>query len=105
MLVVRGLLSPAAHMAWTGLTSAALWSAAAQHWRRRSVGVLVLVYVIAVGLHTAWDSCDDDTAHAVLATVSLSLLVYTTHRMAGLSRTAGVSLPAATPVVAPAPHG
>ncbi|WP_258314554.1 PrsW family intramembrane metalloprotease [Streptomyces sp. Act143] len=105
LLVVRGLLSPAAHMAWTGLTSAALWSAAAHHWRRRSVGVLVLVYAVAVGLHTAWDSFDDDTAYAVLAAVSLSLLVYTTHRLAGLSRPKGVSLPAAAPAVAPAPHG
>ncbi|MFF5499796.1 PrsW family intramembrane metalloprotease [Streptomyces aquilus] len=105
LLVVRGLLSPAAHMAWTGLTSAALWSAAAQHWRRRSVGVLVLVYAIAVGLHTAWDSFDDDTVYAVLAAVSLSLLVYTTHRLAGLSRPQGVPLPTAVPPVAPASHG
>ncbi|WP_338704198.1 PrsW family intramembrane metalloprotease (plasmid) [Streptomyces sp. Q6] len=105
LLVVRGLLSPAAHMAWTGLTSAALWSAMAHHWQRRSVGVLVLVYAIAVGLHTAWDSFDDDTAYVVLAAVSLSLLVFTTHRLAGLSRSAGITLPAATSAVAPASHG
>ena len=104
LLVVRGLLSPAAHMAWTGLTSAALWSAAAHHWRRRSVGVLVLVYAVAVGLHTAWDSFDDDTAYAVLAAVSLSLLVFTTHRLAGLSRSSGISLPATASAVAPASH-
>ncbi|MFJ3673950.1 PrsW family intramembrane metalloprotease [Streptomyces sp. NPDC090106] len=92
LLVVRGLLSPAAHMAWTGLTSAALWSAASRHWNRRSLGVLVLVYAIAVGLHTAWDSFDDDTAYTVLAAVSLSLLVYTSHRLAGPSRARDVSL-------------
>jgi RsiW-degrading membrane proteinase PrsW (M82 family) len=105
LLVVRGLLSPAAHMAWTGLTIAALWSAAAHHWRRRSVGVLVLVYAIAVGLHTAWDSFDDDTAYAVLAAVSLSLLVFTAHRLAGQSRSPGISLPATASAVAPASHG
>ncbi|NUO45302.1 MAG: PrsW family intramembrane metalloprotease [Streptomyces sp.] len=105
LLVVRGLLSPAAHMAWTGLTSAALWSAAAHHWRRRSVGVLVLVYAVAVGLHTAWDSFDDDTAYAVLAAVSLSLLVFTTHRLAGLSRSPGISLPTPASAMAPTSHG
>ncbi|MBE8478306.1 PrsW family intramembrane metalloprotease [Streptomyces justiciae] len=104
LLVVRGLLSPAAHMAWTGLTSAALWSAAEHHWRRRSVGVLVLVYAVAVGLHTAWDSFDDDTAYAVLAAVSLSLLVYTTHRLAGLSRSAGAALATVSSTVAPTPQ-
>ncbi|SNX88266.1 RsiW-degrading membrane proteinase PrsW (M82 family) [Streptomyces sp. TLI_55] len=93
LLVVRGLLSPAAHMAWTGLTSAALWSAASHHWQRRSVGVLVLVYAIAVALHTAWDSFDDDTLYTVLAAISLSLLVYTTHRLAGLSRAQHVTSP------------
>jgi protease PrsW len=33
VLVLRGLLSPAAHMAWTGLTATALWYAAAHHWK------------------------------------------------------------------------
>ncbi|MFF4354782.1 PrsW family intramembrane metalloprotease [Streptomyces sp. NPDC001530] len=105
LLVVRGLLSPAAHMAWTGLTSAALWSAAAHHWQRRSLGVLARVYAIAVGLHTAWDSFDDDTVYTVLAAVSLSLLVYTTHRLDGLSRAQVVTSPAAAAEVASAAHG
>ena len=32
VLLVRGVLSPAAHMAWTGLTAAALWRAAERGW-------------------------------------------------------------------------
>ncbi len=93
VLVLRGLLSPAAHMAWTGLTSAALWSASARHWRARPVALLVLVYAVAVALHTAWDSFDDDTVYAVLAATSLSLLVYTAHLLAGADRTRRFPLP------------
>ncbi|KUN16213.1 hypothetical protein AQJ11_40825 [Streptomyces corchorusii] len=88
LLVWRGLLSPAAHMAWTGLTAAALWSAAANGWRRRSVGLFVLVYAVAVTLHTLWDSLDSDLAYGVLAAISLSLLVYATHRLAAPGRVA-----------------
>ncbi|GGM22676.1 hypothetical protein GCM10010129_78740 [Streptomyces fumigatiscleroticus] len=104
LLVVRGLLSPAAHMAWTGLTSAALWSAAVRHWRARSVGLLLVVYAVAVGLHAAWDSFDDDTAYTVLAVISLSLLVLTTHRLAGLSRVPKAAVPGPLAVY-PAPRG
>ncbi|MEU3985667.1 PrsW family glutamic-type intramembrane protease [Streptomyces sp. NPDC026672] len=82
LLVIRGLLSPAAHMAWTGLTAAALWAAAARGRRRRSVGLFVLVYAVAVALHAAWDSFDTDLSYIVLAVISLSLLIAATHRLA-----------------------
>ncbi|MFF0050836.1 PrsW family intramembrane metalloprotease [Streptomyces sp. NPDC005498] len=85
-LALRGLLSPAAHMAWTGLTAAALWSAAARHWRWRPVLTFVVVYAVAVGLHTAWDSFDDNTAYIILAVISLSLLIVTTHWLAAPRR-------------------
>ena len=32
VLFLRGVLSPAAHMAWTGLTAAAPWRAVDQRW-------------------------------------------------------------------------
>jgi protease PrsW len=83
LLVFRGLLSPAAHMAWTGLTAAALWSAASRRWSRRSVLAFVLVYAVAVGLHTAWDSFDSDTSYIVLAVISLFLLIMTTRLLGG----------------------
>lgn len=82
LLVLRGLLSPAAHMAWTGLTAAALWAAAAQGWRRRGVGLFVLVYAVAVALHTSWDSFNTDPSYIVLSVVSLSLLIVATRRLA-----------------------
>lgn len=83
LLVLRGLLSPAAHMAWTGLTAAALWSVpAARRNRKAAIAMFVLVYAVAVGLHTAWDSLNSDTAYVILAALSLSFLIYATRRLA-----------------------
>ena len=82
----RGLLSPAAHMAWTGLLAAALWRAAAEHWRGRAVAGLVGVYVLVATLHAAWDSTGSGWVRAVLAAVGLGLLAWTAHRLAAPSR-------------------
>jgi protease PrsW len=95
VLLLRGLLSPAGHMAWTGLTAAALWHAAIRGWRPRPVLLLVLAYLVAVGLHTAWDSLGGVVGYVVVAAVSLVLLGWTTHRIGGRHRH---SRPAATPV-------
>jgi RsiW-degrading membrane proteinase PrsW (M82 family) len=81
VLLVRGLLSPAAHMAWTGLTAAALWEAAARRWQARAVLGFVLVYLVAVGLHTTWDTVHTGVAYIVLACISLGLLAATTHHL------------------------
>jgi RsiW-degrading membrane proteinase PrsW (M82 family) len=81
LLFDRGLLSPAAHMAWTGLAGAALWWAAIEHWRLRAVVRFVVVYLIVVALHAAWDSTGGGWAHAGLAVASLGLLVGTVHRL------------------------
>ncbi|MEV5178055.1 PrsW family intramembrane metalloprotease, partial [Streptomyces flaveolus] len=82
LLVLRGLLSPAAHMAWTGITAAALWAAAAQGRQRHRWVKLSLAYVVAVALHTAWDSFDSDTSYIVLAVISLYLLITAIRRLA-----------------------
>ena len=81
VLVLRGLLSPAAHMAWTGLTTAALWQAAARGWSGAGVLRLLGAYVAAVALHTAWDSLGSTAGYAVVAVVSLGLLLVVTHRL------------------------
>lgn len=81
LLLIRGVLSPAAHMTWTGLTAAALWQAAAQHWRAPAVLRFVAVFAVAAGLHTAWDSLHGTTSYVVLSVISLSLLLYTAHRL------------------------
>jgi RsiW-degrading membrane proteinase PrsW (M82 family) len=86
ILLLRGLLSPAAHMAWTGLTAAALWEAAARRWQFRALLRFVLVYLIAVGLHTIWDSVHTGPVYAVLACVGLGLLIATTHHLSRVDR-------------------
>jgi RsiW-degrading membrane proteinase PrsW (M82 family) len=81
VLLLRGLLSPAAHMAWTGLTAAALWEAAACRWQARAVLRFVLVFLVAVGLHTTWDTVHGGVAYVVLACIALGLLIATTHHL------------------------
>ncbi|MDL5158325.1 PrsW family intramembrane metalloprotease [Actinomycetospora termitidis] len=77
-LLLRGLLSPAAHMAWTGLTAAALW-----RWTRLGHGLwwFLGTYVVAVVLHTVWDSVGGLIVYVVLAIVAFTLLILTTHRL------------------------
>jgi RsiW-degrading membrane proteinase PrsW (M82 family) len=82
LLLDRGLLSPAAHMAWTGLAGVALWRAATERWRFRAVARFVVVYLVVVALHTGWDATAGGWPHAGLAVASLSMLLWTTHRLA-----------------------
>jgi RsiW-degrading membrane proteinase PrsW (M82 family) len=86
VLFARGVLSPAAHMAWTGLTAAALWTAAAAGWSARALARFVVVYVVVVALHTAWDTLASTAADIALAAVSLGLLAWTTHQLAAPHR-------------------
>jgi RsiW-degrading membrane proteinase PrsW (M82 family) len=80
LLLLRGLLSPAAHMAWTGLSAAALWIAADSGLGRSGVR-FVAVFLVAVGLHAAWDSFNSIWAYVVIAALSLGLLTVTAHRL------------------------
>jgi RsiW-degrading membrane proteinase PrsW (M82 family) len=82
VLFLRGVLSPAAHMAWTGLTAAALWRAADRRWHAGALARLAGVYLLAVALHTAWDSAVNPRAYPVIALVSLVALAVTAHRLA-----------------------
>jgi RsiW-degrading membrane proteinase PrsW (M82 family) len=81
ILLLRGLLSPAAHMAWTGLTAAALWEAASRRWQATALVRFVLVYLVAVGLHTTWDTVHTGVVYIVLACIGLGLLAATTHHL------------------------
>lgn len=84
LLFQRGLFSPATHMAWTGLTAAALWNAARQSWRPRAVALLAACFATAVALHTAWDSVSTTPAYLAIAATSLGLLATTSHRLGRL---------------------
>lgn len=81
VLLARGLLSPAAHMAWTGLVAAALWYAAARHWSRSAIIACVAAFLLAVGLHAAWDSIGTTTGYIALAIVALGALKVVTHQL------------------------
>ncbi|WP_312030372.1 PrsW family intramembrane metalloprotease [Actinomycetospora sp. TBRC 11914] len=82
VLMLRGLMSPAGHMAWTGITAAALYAVPGAVHHGRAVGRFVLAYIVAVALHTAWDSLGGVVAYVVLAVLSLGLLTYIAHRIA-----------------------
>lgn len=82
VLFLRGVLSPAAHMAWTGLIAAALWRAADQRWEPSALGRLAAIYLLAVVLHTAWDSAVNPLVYLIIALISLVALAVTAHRLA-----------------------
>ena len=86
VLVERGLLSPAAHMAWTGLAAAAIWAAVASSWAWRPVLRLVVTVAVVVALHATWDGVEHTRSFVALAVVSLGLLAGTTHRLASPRR-------------------
>jgi protease PrsW len=86
VLFVRGILSPAAHMAWTALATAALWWAATVHWHPSALARFLGAYAVVVALHTAWDLVGSTVVYLVLAAISLTLLAVTSHRLAAPHR-------------------
>ncbi|GAB3218677.1 PrsW family intramembrane metalloprotease [Kineococcus gypseus] len=80
LLLLRGVLSPAAHAAWTGLATAALWSAARGGWNGRGVLHLAGTFVLVVVLHGLWDGLSTWWAYVLLAAVALLLLHREMHR-------------------------
>ena len=65
----------------TGIAAAALYAAAATR-RRREILQFVGAFVVAVVLHTLWDSQSSLIGTAVVAIASLGLLAFTAHRAA-----------------------
>ncbi|WP_330172366.1 PrsW family intramembrane metalloprotease [Streptomyces sp. NBC_01498] len=79
-LLLRGLTSPAAHMAWTGLVCGALWGAVAARWSLGAVVRLVVTFLAAVALHALWDGTTGRFTYVLLALVSLGWLFFELHR-------------------------
>lgn len=82
-LLVRGLLSPARHAAWTGLVCAVLWNERVRAGRA-TINLRVLgFFLLAVALHTIWDIVNTLNIPAVasyagmlvVAATSLGLLI------------------------------
>jgi RsiW-degrading membrane proteinase PrsW (M82 family) len=81
VLLARSLLSPAAHIAWTGLLTVALWSAARHRWTPAALARLGAAIALVLALHTAWDSARDTAGYLVTAVIGLALLVTVTHHV------------------------
>ena len=80
-LILRGFLSPAGHMSWTGITAAALYTAASADGGRHRALRFVATFVLAVALHALWDSQSSVVGTAVIAVLSLAALAWTVHRV------------------------
>lgn len=79
-LLLRALLSPAGHVAWTGLIVAALWRIPSVSRKGRAVGRAVLTFIAAVLLHAAWDGFDSIVVHVIVGTISVAALLIVIHR-------------------------
>jgi len=79
-LLLRALLSPAGHVAWTGMTAAALFSIGTSTRRGRAFLRFVLTFVGAVLLHAAWDGSDNLIVHVLVAVISVAGLLVVVHR-------------------------
>jgi RsiW-degrading membrane proteinase PrsW (M82 family) len=74
-LLLRGLLSPACHIAWTGMTVAMLWRIRPARRRGRAVLAFLVTYLAAVVLHATWDGSSSLAVHVVVAVIGLVVLV------------------------------
>ncbi len=79
VLLARSLLSPAAHITWTGLLTTALWSAAQHRWTPSALARLATATALVLALHTGWDSAHNTAGYVATATLGLALLVTVTH--------------------------
>jgi RsiW-degrading membrane proteinase PrsW (M82 family) len=75
LLFVRTVLSPAGHGAWTGLVCAMLWRAR-EHPSPAATASVPLAFVTVVLLHATWDAANHPWVQAIVAFVSLSLLMW-----------------------------
>ena len=64
------------------MTAAALWRAADQRWEPGGLGRLAALYLLAVMLHTAWDSAANPFVYLIIALISLVALAVIAHRLA-----------------------
>jgi RsiW-degrading membrane proteinase PrsW (M82 family) len=98
-LLLRGLLSPAGHVAWTGITVAALWQIPTAGRRGRAVLVFLGAFVASVALHALWDGSQSVVVRTAVGLVSFGALLLVVHR--SRTHTAGITPADATPARAP----
>jgi RsiW-degrading membrane proteinase PrsW (M82 family) len=88
-LLVRAVLSPAGHIAWTGITVAMLWRTRTAHRRGWAFVAFLATFLAAVGLHATWDGTSSVAVRVVVAAlglVALLVVVHRAHRVPGATR-------------------
>jgi protease PrsW len=73
LLFIRGVLSPAGHAAWTGLTCAMLWYAWARPAANR-IAAAIGAFLLAATLHGLWDASTSISLQVVIGAISFALL-------------------------------
>lgn len=101
-LLLRALLAPAGHVAWTGVTVAALFAIATSSSQGRALLRFVGTYIAAVLLHTAWDGSNSLIVHVLVAVVSIVGLLVVIHRT---RRSPGTQAPSYEPASSVASTG
>lgn len=79
-LLLRALLSPAGHVAWTGVTTAALWRIPSARRRGRAIGLFVAAFAASVALHALWDGSDLWPVRTAVGVISFTGLIFVVHR-------------------------
>ena len=74
-LIDRAILSPTRHVAWTALTTAAIWRIPQAPSLLRSGCVAFAVLIAVIGLHTIWDGAGSAILHSTIAVVSAAALL------------------------------
>ena len=73
VLLVRGVLSPICHAAWTGVAAAALWQLRARPGVR-SLERFAAAFAAAAALHAIWDGFAGIAPHVAAGLISAVLL-------------------------------
>jgi RsiW-degrading membrane proteinase PrsW (M82 family) len=73
-LLLRGLLSPVGHAAWTGLVCAVIWRERQRASRMTLNFAVVAAFLAAVLLHTSWDAVGSLTSRLSITWVGIELL-------------------------------
>ena len=76
-LLLRALLAPAGHVAWTGLSMGAIGRIRGSSHRSRATFIAIGVFVAVVILHAVWDASSSSVVRIVVALLSFIALMLT----------------------------
>jgi RsiW-degrading membrane proteinase PrsW (M82 family) len=92
-LLLRALLAPACHIAWTGMCTAMLWRIHGVPHKARARAAFLGTYVVAVALHATWDGSTSVPVHIVVAGIGLVVLLVFLRRAHRVPREASAAAP------------